>query len=87
VLNGVNSLVRSAATHRVTVRHLDQVGVLASVLGVLREAGINVQEMENVIFPGGAAIARIQVSSGPDPVAVDRLNELPQVLDVSVVAV
>lgn len=86
VLNGVNSLVRSAATHRVTVRHLDQVGVLASVLGVLREARINVQEMENVIFPGGAAIARVQVSSGPDAAAVERLMALPQVLDVSVVA-
>jgi D-3-phosphoglycerate dehydrogenase / 2-oxoglutarate reductase len=87
VLNGVNSLVRSAATHRVTVRHLDQVGVLASVLGVLREAAINVQEMENVIFPGGAAIARIQVSTGPDAPTIERLNQLPQVLDVSVVAV
>jgi D-3-phosphoglycerate dehydrogenase len=86
VLNGVNSLVRSAATHRVTVRHLDQVGVLASVLGVLREASINVQEMENVIFPGGAAIARIQVSSGPGDVAIERLGGLPHVLDVSVVA-
>ncbi|MEQ1502116.1 MAG: 3-phosphoglycerate dehydrogenase family protein [Myxococcota bacterium] len=86
VLNGVNSLVRSQATHRVTVRHHDQVGVLASVLGVLREAQINVQEMENVIFPGGAAIARIQVSSAPDASATERLNQLAQVLDVSVVA-
>ena len=33
-------------------------GVLASVFGTLREAKINVQEMENVVFPGGAAIAR-----------------------------
>jgi D-3-phosphoglycerate dehydrogenase / 2-oxoglutarate reductase len=86
VLNGVNSLVRSAATHRVTVRHLDRVGVLASVLSVLREAGINVQEMENLIFPGGAAIARIQVSSGPGDEAVHRLMALDHVLDVSVVA-
>lgn len=86
VLNCVNTLVRSAATHRVTVRHLDRVGVLASVLSVLREAGINVQEMENVIFPGGAAIARIQVSSGPDEQAVQRLMASEHVLDVSVVA-
>jgi hypothetical protein len=55
-------------------------------LGVLREASINVQEMENVIFPGGAAIARIQVSSGPGDVAIERLGGLPHVLDVSVVA-
>lgn len=86
IVNGVNSLVRSTATHRVTVRHLDRVGVLASVLGVLREDAINVQEMENVIFPGGAAIARIRVSSAPGTAAVQRLNALEDVLDASVVA-
>ncbi|MEZ4240097.1 MAG: hydroxyacid dehydrogenase, partial [Myxococcota bacterium] len=86
VLNGVNSLVKSAATHRITVRHLDRVGVLASVLSVLREAGINVQEMENLIFPGGAAIARVQVSTPPTDDAVARLMALDHVLDVSLVA-
>lgn len=85
VLNGVNSLVRSAATHRVTVRHQDRVGVLASVLGLLREADLNVQEMENIIFPGGAAIARIQVASAPSAATVDRLGAMPEILDVSVV--
>ncbi|MCB9684152.1 MAG: NAD(P)-binding domain-containing protein [Alphaproteobacteria bacterium] len=86
VLNGVNSLVRSTATHRVTVRHLDRVGVLAGVLGTLREAKINVQEMANVVFPGGAAIARVQVSSAPGADVVERLDALEHVLDVSVVA-
>lgn len=86
VLNCVNNLVKSAATHRVTIRHLDRVGVLASVLERLRESGINVQEMENVIFPGGAAIARVQVSSGPDAGLVERLVALEHVIDVSVVA-
>ncbi len=85
VLNGVNSVVRSAATHRITVRHLDRVGVLASVFGALREAKINVQEMENVVFPGGAAIARIQVSSSPAEDILARLGALEHVLDVSVV--
>jgi D-3-phosphoglycerate dehydrogenase len=86
VLNGVNSLVRSAATHRVTVRHRDEVGVLAAVLGVLREGNINVQEMENVVFPGGAAIARIQIATPPEASEVARLEAIPQVLHVSVVA-
>lgn len=86
VINAVNSLVRSAATHRVVVRHRDEVGVLAAVLGVLREGNINVQEMENIIFPGGAAIARIQVSSAPMEAELSRLSALGSVLDVSVVA-
>lgn len=84
VLNGVNSVVRSAATHRITVRHHDRVGVLASVLGLLREDEINVQEMENIIFPGGAAIARIQVAAEPNRAVVERLGALPEVLDVSI---
>lgn len=86
VRNVVNALVRSAATHRVTVRHRDEVGVLAAVLGVLREGNINVQEMENVVFPGGAAIARIFVSMAPAASELERLTALGAVLDVSVVA-
>lgn len=85
VPNCVNLLVHSAATHRITVRHLDRVGVLASVLDLMREAEINVQEMENVIFPDGAAIARVQVSRGPDDALLRRLAALEHVVAVSVV--
>lgn len=66
VPNVVNLAVRTPATHLLTVRHRDRVGVLAHVLGALRAAGINVQEMENVVFDGAeAAIARIQVDQSP----------------------
>ena len=37
------------------IRHYNRVGVLASVLDALREAGINVEDMENNIFNGSAA--------------------------------
>ena len=52
----------------------------------MREAEINVQEMENVIFPGGAAIARVQVSRAPDDALLRKLAALEHVLAVSVVA-
>ncbi len=84
VENLVNKLDRSAATHRVVVRHLDQVGVLAQVLRPLSEAAVNVQEMENIVFPGGAAIARIQVSEPPSEDLVSALQALPAVLHVAV---
>ncbi len=87
VLHRVNAIVRSAATHRVVIRHLDRVGVLAGVLDQLRQASINVQEMENLVFPGGAAIARVQVSSEPPEAVVERLLAVDHVLDVSVVAI
>ena len=86
VANCVNHLKRSAADHRVVVRHRDRVGVLASVLVAMRESGLNVQEMENLIFPGGAAIARIQVAGRPDDGLAAKLQALDHVLHASIVA-
>jgi D-3-phosphoglycerate dehydrogenase len=86
VWNCVNALVRSAADHRVVVRHRDRVGVLAAVLACMRESGLNVQEMENLIFPGGAAIARIQVVGRPDDGLAARLSALEHVVHASIVA-
>jgi D-3-phosphoglycerate dehydrogenase len=87
VHNCVNRLIRSTATHRVVVRHRDRVGVLASVLGALSRAGLNVQEMENLIFPGGAAIARIQVSGPPPADLGATLGALDHVIHASILAI
>jgi len=87
VENCVNRLIRSSAEHRVIVRHRDQVGVLASVLGALSRAGLNVQEMENLIFPGGAAIARIQVSGGPPDDLADTVAALSHVIHASILPI
>lgn len=66
VPNAVNLCGRSPARWLLTVRHRDRVGVLAHVFGALREAGINVQQTENVVFDGAeAASARIQLDSEP----------------------
>ena len=66
VPNAVNLCGRSPARCLLTVRHRDPVGVLAHVFGALREAGINVQGTENVVFDGAeAASARIQLDSEP----------------------
>ncbi len=66
VLNCVNLDLRSPATHMLTVRHLNRVGVLAAILGEIQKANINVLEMENAIFAGDdAAIAKIRLGEGP----------------------
>jgi len=82
--NCVNMLLRSSADQRVVVRHRDRVGVLAGILALLREDAINVQEMENLVFPGGAAIARIQVTGSPSPDLCARLASVEHVLHASV---
>ena len=51
----VNLLQRSPANWQLVVRHRNQVGVLAGILDGLRAEHINVEEMENRIFAGGAA--------------------------------
>lgn len=87
VPNVVNLATRTVATHVLVVRHADRVGVLAGVLGVLREAGVNVEEMENIIFQGGkAACARIQIASHPGREVLARIEANPDVYAASLVA-
>lgn len=76
VPNVVNLSAQSPATHVLMVRHFDRVGVLAHVLTGLRGAGINVQEMENVVFAGaGAAMARIHLAQAPSASVLDGIQQ------------
>lgn len=76
VANVVNLCVQSPATHVLVVRHRDRVGVLAHVLTGLRGAGINVQEMENIIFSGAeAAVARIHLDRAPPDGTLTTIRE------------
>ena len=85
VPNAVNFASRTPATHVLSVRHRDRVGVLAHVFGVLRAAGINVEKTENVVFAGAeAACARIQLGSAPQAGALEEIRGSPDVLSVSV---
>lgn len=84
VPNCVNLTARSPAPSALVVRHLDRVGVLASVLSALKEAQVNVQEMQNILFsgPNAAACATIRVSKAPDAALLERLAGLEHVIDV-----
>ena len=53
--NVVNIRTKTAAVINLVVRHYNKVGVIASVLVLLREAGVNIEEMENLVFEGGTA--------------------------------
>jgi D-3-phosphoglycerate dehydrogenase len=78
VPNCVNVARKTPARARLVVRHEDKVGVLASVLDAIREAGINAQAIENTVFeqaqaacctielderPGDALLARVRAAS------------------------
>src|SRR5919202_1084007 len=75
VPNVVNLARRTPATHTLVVRHRDRPGVLAAVLDQIRAAGLNVQEMENVIFEGAeAAVARINLEAAPSDDVLARVR-------------
>jgi len=75
VPNAVNLSDRTPATHLLSVRHRDRVGVLAHIFAELKAAGINVEQTENVVFAGAeAACARIQVDRAPDEEVLRRIE-------------
>ena len=73
--NCVNREKRSTARALLTVRHFNRPGVLARVFRVLGEAGINVEEMDNMLYEGAhAASARIQLERAPSSAEMDELK-------------
>lgn len=86
VPNCVNVAKRTPARARLVVRHLDQVGVLANVLGALREAGINVEDVHNTVFDEArAASCAIDLATRPPEPLLARLRAVEHVLFVDCV--
>jgi D-3-phosphoglycerate dehydrogenase len=88
VPNVINLARKTPATHVLVVRQKDRPGVLAHVFDLLRGAGLNVEETENIIFADAeAAIARVNVDGEPSADVIARIKAgNPDVLDVHVVA-
>ena len=86
VLNCVNLAKRTPAKWQLVVRHHDRVGVLADVMGKIRRANINVEEVQNIIFEGAvAACCRIQLNSEPDGTLLSAIKEgNPDVMSLDV---
>jgi D-3-phosphoglycerate dehydrogenase len=75
VPNCVNVARKTPARARLVVRHQDKVGVLANVLGLIREAGINVEEVRNTIFDQAqAASCAIDLDERPDEALLERIR-------------
>lgn len=86
VPNVVNLARATPATCTLVIRHLDRPGVLASTLDAISAAGLNVQEMENVVFEGGeAAVARINVEGAVDEGLREAVRTNESVLDVQLI--
>ena len=76
VRNWVNRAKKTSAKWQLVVRHFDKPGVLAHVLGDLKDSRINVEEMENVVFDGGqTACATIKLVDRPSEDVVARMRQ------------
>jgi D-3-phosphoglycerate dehydrogenase len=83
VPNCVNVARKTPARARVVVRHQDKVGVLASVLGAIREAGINAQTIENTVFDQAqAACCTIELDERPSDALLARIREPAEIIFV-----
>jgi D-3-phosphoglycerate dehydrogenase len=86
VLNAVNVQKAGKATHLIVLRYANQVGVLGSVISLLKEAGVTVQEMENIGLGADskAAIAELSVDKEPSDEVVWKIKLTQDVFDASV---
>jgi D-3-phosphoglycerate dehydrogenase len=67
-----------------TVRHYNRVGVLARVLDMLRDEGINIEEMQNSIFQTNeTACCSLSLDKIPTPSTVQRLNSDNDIIEIS----
>jgi len=85
LLNCVNLGEAQGSAMTVTIRHRNRVGVLAAALTALREAGLNVEHMENFVLAGrNAASAVIHVVGTVGTETVRQIEALENVMAVSV---
>ena len=77
--------VRTAgAGSRLLIRHYNRVGVLARVLDQLRDDGINIEEMLNLIFKNGeTASCSITVDRIPSESVLARIRQHPDIIEVT----
>ncbi len=82
-LNTVNISAKSSAIINLVIRHYNRVGVLAGVLDKLRNEGINIEEMENLIFEGGhAASCTLRLDAEPDPETIKSIEQDDNIIKV-----
>jgi D-3-phosphoglycerate dehydrogenase len=83
VPNCVNVAKKTPAHARLVVRHEDKVGVLANVLGAIREAGINAQTIENTVFDQAqAACCTIELDDKPSDDLLARIRAPKEIIFV-----
>ncbi len=84
IAHWVNRAHSTDAAYQLAVKHYDKPGVLASILDVIREGEINIEEMENMIFEGGlVALCTMKLKKPATEEMLEAIRENPNVITVS----
>ena len=84
IAHWVNRAKITDAHYQLVVKHYDKPGVLASILDVLRQGDINIEEVENIIFDGGlAACCTLKLHTAATPEMLNAINKNPNVITYS----
>ena len=84
-INLVNSRHKTEDGTILMIRHYNRIGVLASVLDALREAEINVEDMENNIFNGSAAaVASLKLDKMPSADVINDISSNEFIIQISI---
>jgi D-3-phosphoglycerate dehydrogenase / 2-oxoglutarate reductase len=88
IAHWVNRAKITDAKYQLVVKHYDKPGVLASILSVIRDGNINIEEIENIIFEGGmAAACTMKLMSSVTADMLKKMQDNPDVISVSHVAI
>ncbi len=81
--NAVNLRASHDAGATLIIRHYNRVGVLSGVLAQLRDADINIEEMQNQIFAHAeAACCSMTIDKRPDPAVLDRMSQNKDIIEL-----
>lgn len=84
IANWVNKAKVTDVKYQLIVKHFDKPGVLASILDVLRNGNINVEDVENVIFDGGlVASCTMKLQSSATDEMLTEIRNNPNVISFS----
>lgn len=81
--NVVNVRIAPGAGATLVVRHYNRVGVLARVLNLLRDEGVNIEEMQNLIFEHSeAASCSIMVDRKPSSQLITQIEQSDDIIEI-----
>ncbi len=88
IAHWVNRAKISDSRYQLVIKHYDKPGVLASIMNVIRENDINIEEIENIIFDGGVvACCTMKLKRPVSTEMIKLMQENPNIMSVSHVAI